>query len=64
MQYFFSSVATGVGGAYINGTAEVIGRDGILWTIPPLSMFIGISIGKGKYFQFDSLTTNKKQYRA
>ncbi|VDI81741.1 Hypothetical predicted protein, partial [Mytilus galloprovincialis] len=27
--------ATLVGGAYINGTAEVMGRDGLIWCVAP-----------------------------
>jgi hypothetical protein len=42
---YFCSLATAVGGAYINGTAEVMGRDGIVWTFAPVGFAIGISIG-------------------
>ena len=34
-----------MGGAYINGTAEVVGRDGIAWAVAPASYTIGIVIG-------------------
>lgn len=35
-----------VGGAYINGTAEVIARDGLVWTIGPIGYNISIFLGK------------------
>jgi hypothetical protein len=35
-----------VGGAYINGTAESMGRDGFLWTIGPIGYNISLLIGK------------------
>ena len=45
--YYYSHlcIATMVGGAYINGTAEAVGRDGIVWAIAPVSYNIGIAIG-------------------
>ncbi|XP_052080757.1 high-affinity choline transporter 1-like [Mytilus californianus] len=36
--------ATLVGGAYINGTAEVMGRDGLIWCVAPVGFTIGIII--------------------
>ncbi|CAC5393432.1 SLC5A7 [Mytilus coruscus] len=38
--------ATLVGGAYINVTAEVMGRDGIIWCVAPAGFTIGIIIGR------------------
>ena len=38
--------ATVVGGAFINGTAEMIASSGLLWTVAPLGYCIGLFIGK------------------
>ena len=35
-----------VGGAYINGTAEAVGRDGIVWAVAPVSFNVGVVIGE------------------
>ncbi|KAJ8307610.1 hypothetical protein KUTeg_014837 [Tegillarca granosa] len=35
---------TNVGGAYINGTAETIGRDGLIWTVAPIAYNIGVIV--------------------
>ena len=40
------TLATFVGGGYINGTAEGIAKDGLAWTIAPFGIFIGTIIGK------------------
>lgn len=40
----FTLAATNVGGAYINGTAETIGRDGLVWTIAPIAYNIGVIV--------------------
>lgn len=37
--------ATTVGGGYINGTAESIATAGLVWTLAPLGIFIGLIIG-------------------
>ena len=41
-----------VGVAYINGTAEVVGRDGIVWLIAPISYNVGDVIGTKNIFKF------------
>lgn len=41
----FTMTATTVGGGYINGTAESIATDGLVWTLAPLGIFIGLMIG-------------------
>ncbi|CAG5118005.1 unnamed protein product, partial [Candidula unifasciata] len=41
----FTMIATTVGGGYINGTAESVARDGLVWTLAPLGIFIGLMIG-------------------
>ncbi|XP_021349963.1 high-affinity choline transporter 1-like [Mizuhopecten yessoensis] len=40
-----TTAASMVGGGYVNGTAEVIGRDGMLWTIGPIGYNIGMALG-------------------
>ncbi|KAK3086096.1 hypothetical protein FSP39_013500 [Pinctada imbricata] len=40
----FTLSATMVGGAYINGTAEAVGRDGFIWIVASVSYNIGILI--------------------
>ncbi|OWF43994.1 high affinity choline transporter 1-like [Mizuhopecten yessoensis] len=41
----FTMTATTVGGGYINGTAESIATGGLVWTLAPFGIFIGLSIG-------------------
>ncbi|KAH3703512.1 high-affinity choline transporter 1-like [Dreissena polymorpha] len=41
----FTMTATTVGGGYINGTAESIATAGLVWTLAPLGIFIGLIIG-------------------
>ncbi|XP_041373644.1 high affinity choline transporter 1-like [Gigantopelta aegis] len=41
----FTMIATTVGGGYINGTAESIVSQGLVWTLAPLGIFFGLSIG-------------------
>lgn len=43
--YFASLPATTVGGGYINGTAESIAKDGLVWTLAPFGIFIGLISG-------------------
>lgn len=38
--------ATTVGGGYINGTAESIASSGMVWTLAPFGIFIGLILGK------------------
>ncbi|KAH9514906.1 hypothetical protein Btru_021317 [Bulinus truncatus] len=45
----FTMIATTVGGGYINGTAESIAKDGIIWTLAPLGIFIGLNLGGAFY---------------
>ncbi|XP_069112295.1 high-affinity choline transporter 1-like [Argopecten irradians] len=40
-----TTAASMVGGGYVNGTAEVIGRDGMAWTIGPIGYNIGMALG-------------------
>lgn len=39
-------IATTVGGGYINGTAESIATSGLVWTLAPFGIFIGLNLGK------------------
>lgn len=48
-----------VGGAYINGTAESMGRDGLLWTIGPVGYNISLLLGLCIYFIFDRQTKSR-----
>ncbi|XP_060081442.1 high affinity choline transporter 1-like [Ylistrum balloti] len=41
----FTMTATTVGGGYINGTAESIATGGLVWTLAPFGIFLGLSIG-------------------
>ena len=36
--------ATTVGGGYINGTAESVATQGMVWTLAPFGIFIGLNI--------------------
>ncbi|KAK0057487.1 high-affinity choline transporter 1 [Biomphalaria pfeifferi] len=45
----FTMIATTVGGGYINGTAESIAKDGMIWTLAPLGIFIGLNLGGAFY---------------
>jgi high affinity choline transporter 7 len=42
---FLNISATTVGGGYINGTAESIATDGLVWTLAPLGIFLGLLTG-------------------
>lgn len=54
----FSLPATTVGGGYINGTAESIASSGMVWTLAPFGIFIGLILGKIR--SQDSLFSLKK----
>ncbi|CAC5390888.1 SLC5A7 [Mytilus coruscus] len=41
----FTVTATTVGGGYINGTAESIATSGLVWTLAPFGIFIGLILG-------------------
>ncbi|XP_067673150.1 high-affinity choline transporter 1-like [Haliotis asinina] len=41
----FSLTATNVGGAYVNGTAEIVASSGIVWAQAPIGYCIGLFIG-------------------
>ncbi|VDI34307.1 Hypothetical predicted protein, partial [Mytilus galloprovincialis] len=41
----FTITATTVGGGYINGTAESIASSGLVWTLAPFGIFIGLILG-------------------
>ncbi|XP_012945168.1 high-affinity choline transporter 1 [Aplysia californica] len=45
----FTMIATTVGGGYINGTAESVAQDGLVWTLAPLGIFLGLNIGGALY---------------
>ncbi|XP_076458896.1 high-affinity choline transporter 1-like [Babylonia areolata] len=42
---FFTLTATMVGGAFINGTAEIIATGGLAWTVAPVGYCTGMFIG-------------------
>ena len=42
----FTMTATWVGGGYINGTAEVFFRDGLIWCQAPLGYALSLMLGK------------------
>ena len=42
----FTMTATWVGGGYINGTAEVMYRDGLIWCQAPLGYALSLFLGK------------------
>ncbi|XP_076438574.1 high-affinity choline transporter 1-like [Babylonia areolata] len=41
----FTMMATTVGGGYINGTAESVATNGLVWTLAPLGIFLGLNMG-------------------
>ncbi|XP_061165444.1 high-affinity choline transporter 1-like [Saccostrea echinata] len=41
----FTMTATTVGGGYINGTAESIASSGMVWTLAPFGIFLGLITG-------------------
>lgn len=43
--FSFNLIATTVGGGYINGTAESIASSGLVWTLAPFGIFIGLILG-------------------
>nr|KAG5702454.1 hypothetical protein BaRGS_027541 [Batillaria attramentaria] len=45
----FTMTATMVGGGFINGTAEIIARSGLVWTQAPVGYCVGMFIG-GMFF--------------
>ncbi|GFS07170.1 high-affinity choline transporter 1-like [Elysia marginata] len=45
----FTMIATTVGGGFINGTAEEVARAGLVWTLAPLGIFIGLNLGGAVY---------------
>ena len=49
----FTMTATWVGGGYINGTAEVVFRDGLIWCQAPLGYALSLMLGKLSYFHID-----------
>ena len=42
----FTMTATWVGGGYINGTAEIVFRDGLIWCQAPLGYALSLLLGK------------------
>ena len=42
----FTMTATWVGGGYINGTAEVMFRDGFIWCQAPFGYALSLMLGK------------------
>ena len=49
----FTMTATWVGGGYINGTAEVVFRDGLIWCQAPLGYALSLMLGKLADFHID-----------
>ena len=47
----FTMTATWVGGGYINGTAEIIFRDGLLWCQAPLGYALSLMLGNDSYLR-------------
>ncbi|RUS84643.1 hypothetical protein EGW08_007615 [Elysia chlorotica] len=45
----FTMIATTVGGGFINGTAEEVAKAGIVWTLAPFGIFIGLNLGGAVY---------------
>lgn len=45
----FTMTATWVGGGYINGTAEIVYRDGLIWCQAPLGYALSLVLGKKTY---------------
>ena len=41
----FTMTATWVGGGYINGTAEIVYRDGLIWCQAPLGYALSLMLG-------------------
>ena len=41
----FTMTATWVGGGYINGTAEIVYRDGLVWCQAPLGYALSLMLG-------------------
>ena len=41
----FTMTATWVGGGYINGTAEIVFRDGLIWCQAPLGYALSLMLG-------------------
>ena len=60
MRVYFE--ATTVGGGYINGTAESVATQGLIWTLAPFGIFIGLTIGRlhANYFYVFLLFFKKK----
>lgn len=44
----FTMTATWVGGGYINGTAEIVFRDGLIWCQAPLGYALSLVLGNDK----------------
>ena len=42
----FTMTATWVGGGYINGTAEIVYRDGLIWCQAPVGYALSLMLGK------------------
>ena len=45
----FTMTATWVGGGYINGTAEIVYNDGLVWCQAPFGYALSLMLGKCKY---------------
>ena len=54
----FTMTATWVGGGYINGTAEIVFRDGLIWCQAPFGYALSLMLGK-----FQSLMANSERLR-
>lgn len=50
-----SFAATTVGGGFINGTAEIVFSQGLIWTIAPFGIFLGLIIGESVIEKYDAI---------
>ena len=63
----FTMTATWVGGGYINGTAEIVFRDGLIWCQAPVGYALSLMLGKvaNKCEEFkitQQATTNRRSF--
>ena len=60
----FTMTATWVGGGYINGTAEIIYTQGLVWCQAPLGYALSLMLGKfTKYFPSCNTCTCAKNFK-
>ena len=62
----FTMTATWVGGGYINGTAEIVFRDGLIWCQAPVGYALSLMLGKlgtqGAIYTMPRKSTSLKNY--